>query len=175
MISSELVTIRSVQPADLNALSEFYFKMPKDVRNKFQPHPFEIEKLREIYHSHYRYKGYIALCQNHIVGYVVVYSGHFDHDINRISTYSIHPDHQTDCQFAPLVSPNHHGQGIGQKLFDFAKKELNQKGILRIFLWGGVKADNYKAIRYYEKLGFTRIGSFEYHGWNHDMVYRMGC
>jgi RimJ/RimL family protein N-acetyltransferase len=30
----------------------------------------------------------------------------------------------------------------------------------RIILWGGVHAENLRAIKYYEKLGFERVGSF---------------
>ncbi|MFH9836413.1 hypothetical protein ACH4NC_34765 [Streptomyces sp. NPDC017201] len=30
----------------------------------------------------------------------------------------------------------------------------------RIILWGGVRADNPRAIRYYEKNGFQRVGRF---------------
>jgi ribosomal protein S18 acetylase RimI-like enzyme len=47
---------------------------------------------------------------------------------------------------------------------------INQ-GRRRIFLWGGVKAENFRAIRFYERLGFIRLGTFLYEGENLDMVY----
>ena len=166
------IHIRSLQTQDLQNLSSFYQKLPEDVVRRFQPHAFDLPALQNIYGSHYRYQGIIALQNEQIIGYAVVYLGHFDHDLDRMHHHGIQPNHQTDSQFAPAVDPAFHGQGIGQQLFAFAKDELQRKGIQRIFLWGGVQADNHQAIRYYEKLGFTQIGSFDYHGWNHDMVYQ---
>jgi len=37
-------------------------------------------------------------------------------------------------------------------------------------LWGGVQRYNEKATRFYLKNGFKRLGSFEYNGWNEDMM-----
>ncbi|MDB2384978.1 GNAT family N-acetyltransferase [Polaribacter sp.] len=54
----------------------------------------------------------------------------------------------------------YHGLGLGKKLFDFninLIKENNQKGV-----WLYVWIKNYKALRFYEKRGFKKIGDYNF-------------
>jgi ribosomal protein S18 acetylase RimI-like enzyme len=50
-------------------------------------------------------------------------------------------------------------------------RDAKDYGRRRIFLWGGVKAENQRAIKFYERHGFIRLDTFLHEGENLDMVY----
>jgi ribosomal protein S18 acetylase RimI-like enzyme len=54
------------------------------------------------------------------------------------------------------VVPDYRGRGIGARLMDQALKKAFTTGIVRVEL--SVQADNTRAIRLYEKVGFVREG-----------------
>lgn len=49
---------------------------------------------------------------------------------------------------------------MGTLAFPLVADVARRLGRTRIILWGGVLADNARAIRYYEKNGFRPVGSF---------------
>lgn len=53
------------------------------------------------------------------------------------------------------VDPDHQGKGLGRKLLQYVKAELNQKGIVSIFL--EVRESNRSALALYESEGFHEI------------------
>lgn len=78
------------------------------------------------------------------------------------------------CTLAPSVADEWQGRGIGTILFDFVQAQLQAAGIRQLILWGGVQSTNLPAQGFYRKKGFIRLGSFEYHGRNDDMLLEMG-
>ncbi|MFF5923360.1 GNAT family N-acetyltransferase [Streptomyces flavochromogenes] len=66
----------------------------------------------------------------------------------------------TDCRFGPTLADDFQGKGVGTHVFPLVADVARRLGRNRIVLWGGVLADNPRAIRYYEKNGFRRVGSF---------------
>ncbi|MYR42674.1 GNAT family N-acetyltransferase [Streptomyces sp. SID5910] len=66
----------------------------------------------------------------------------------------------TDCRFGPTLADDHQGRGTGTRVFPLVRDVAQRFGKKRIILWGGVLADNPRAIRYYEKQGFQTAGSF---------------
>ena len=81
-------------------------------------------------------------------------------DINRFRTYGIELYPATDCRFGACISDSYQGQGGGSALFPFVAGVARQFCQRRIILWGGVHAGNQRAIRYYNKNGFRRVGAF---------------
>ncbi|MGW8951692.1 GNAT family N-acetyltransferase [Streptomyces sp. NPDC055709] len=66
----------------------------------------------------------------------------------------------TDCRFGPTLADDYQGQGVGTQLFPLITDVTRRFGRKRIILWGGVLADNPRALRYYQKNGFRSVGSF---------------
>ncbi|MFF3505046.1 GNAT family N-acetyltransferase [Streptomyces sp. NPDC003247] len=66
----------------------------------------------------------------------------------------------TDCRFGPTLADDHQGKGVGTRVFPLVADVARCFGKKRIILWGGVLADNPRAVRYYEKQGFRTVGSF---------------
>ncbi len=58
---------------------------------------------------------------------------------------------------AVYVSQDHWGSGAGQSMMDALEAEARKSGLLQLEL--SVAANNDRAIRFYERCGFTRFGS----------------
>ncbi|MFD8607717.1 GNAT family N-acetyltransferase [Streptomyces sp. NPDC059631] len=50
------------------------------------------------------------------------------------------------------------GRGVGTRVFPLVADAVRRFGRKRITLWGGVLADNPRAIRYFELQGFRTVG-----------------
>ncbi|MGW1467436.1 GNAT family N-acetyltransferase [Streptomyces sp. NPDC002308] len=81
-------------------------------------------------------------------------------DIARYREAGVLLDELTDCRFGPTLADDHQGRGVGTRAFPFVVEAVRRLGRSRVILWGGVLADNTRAIRYYEKIGFRPFGSF---------------
>ncbi|MFD0885969.1 GNAT family N-acetyltransferase [Streptosporangium algeriense] len=80
-------------------------------------------------------------------------------DIARYREAGIHLA-ATDCRFGPTLADDYQGRGVGTRIFPLVADVARRFGRKRVILFGGVLADNPRAIRYYEKHGFRRVGSF---------------
>jgi ribosomal protein S18 acetylase RimI-like enzyme len=160
---------------DLHALHAYLQGLSADTRKRFGPHEFHLDAIMNVYSEPGNNLGFIARDQESggIVAYAIVRIGFLEHDLPRFESYGIIADHQADCAFAPSVADGWQGQGLGEALFYYTVSCLRERGITRMFLWGGVQADNQQAVRYYNKLGFQILGSFQYFGDNHDMFYML--
>ncbi|WP_206341466.1 GNAT family N-acetyltransferase [Streptomyces ureilyticus] len=80
-------------------------------------------------------------------------------DIARYLEAGIRLTETTDCRFGPTLADDYQGKGVGTLAFPLIANVARRLGRTRIILWGGVLADNARAIRYYEKNGFRPVGS----------------
>ncbi|MEU2247081.1 GNAT family N-acetyltransferase [Streptomyces sp. NPDC019224] len=80
-------------------------------------------------------------------------------DVARYRGTGIHLS-TTDCRFGLTLADDYQGRGVGTHIFPLVTDIARRFGKQRIILWGGVLADNPRAIRYYEKNGFRSAGSF---------------
>jgi GNAT superfamily N-acetyltransferase len=81
-------------------------------------------------------------------------------DIQRYTSYGVPLDERTDCRFGPTIADSYQNLGIGSRVFPHLKEVAKRFGKGRMILWGGVLRDNARAIRFYEKQGFRRVGAF---------------
>lgn len=81
-------------------------------------------------------------------------------DITRYSGYGIELDERTDVRFGPCIVDVYQNQGLGSELLPLVIDIARRFGKERMILWGGVFADNHRAIRYYEKNGFRIVGEY---------------
>lgn len=157
------------QSADLPLLLEYLEQLSPVTRQRFGPHPFDAASIAQFYADPFGVWGFIVKTEGKIIAYAVVKRGGLEHETPRLNSYGLllHPSH--DCAFAPSVADDWQGRGVGTEFFHFIHNELSQKGIKGMILWGGVQADNEPALRFYAKMGFRRLGYFEYKGGNWDM------
>jgi GNAT superfamily N-acetyltransferase len=81
-------------------------------------------------------------------------------DSARYAASGVRLSESTDCRFGPTLADDHQGRGLGTLVLPHVVEAARLLGRTRIILWGGVRADNVRARRYYEKNGFRPVGSF---------------
>ncbi|GAA4321733.1 RimJ/RimL family protein N-acetyltransferase [Actinomadura luteofluorescens] len=81
-------------------------------------------------------------------------------DVERYRQAGIHLNEETDCRFGLTLSDDQQSKGLATLVFPLICEVAWRLGKRRIILWGGVLADNPRAIRFYEKNGFQRVGPF---------------
>ena len=166
------VQFRRLNNNDLDNLYDYLRNLSSETKSRFGPHPFDNASLINFYQRDTN-RGYIALNveSKEIIGYSILKIGYLEHDRNRLEGYGLTLDSDTDCTFAPSVADSWQSCGIGSLMFQFILSDLKFTKIARIILWGGVKMDNERAVKFYKKYGFQTLGQFTYNGENYDMIY----
>lgn len=166
------ILLRRLISGDLEALLAYLDHLSATTRKRFGPHPFDRQSVIEFYDRPQERRGYVAqdieTCA--LVAYSIIRTGYLHHDRPRLESYGLSLDANTDCTFAPSVADSWQSQGVGNSLWEFILHDLKEQGFKRVILWGGVQSDNDRAVNFYRKNGFRRLGSFEYNGWNDDMI-----
>jgi diamine N-acetyltransferase len=169
--NNKSIFLRRLEIADLDNLSGYLEHLSNDTKKRFGPHDFSKPGIIDFF-ADQKNTGYIAIdtTTKTIIAYAVVKLGYLQHDSPRLQSYGIALDHNTDCSFAPSVADSWQSCGIGNSLLHFIISDVKATAIKRIILWGGVQANNDKAVNYYTRNGFKILGQFEYHGDNYDMI-----
>jgi GNAT superfamily N-acetyltransferase len=166
------VVLRKLIPTDFDELSSYLQRLGNDTKKRFGPHQFDLESIIDFYKNPDQTIGYLAkdISTGIIVAYSIIKVGYLNYDYNRLQSYGINPNLETDCTFAPSVADTWQSAGVGNALFQFIRSDLAATGVGRIILWGGVQADNQIAVNFYRKNNFRILGQFEYTGSNYDMI-----
>lgn len=66
-------------------------------------------------------------------------------------------------------------RGVGSAMMPSILETVRRLGYRRMVLSGGTRAENHRAIRFYEKNGFRKVGDFKSGGDidNHDMILEL--
>jgi len=167
------IFIRQISGEDFHALNIYLNELSDDTKKRFGPHYYDVDSLNKFY-STPGHIGIIAEEPEHrkIVAYSIIKMGYVVHDKPRLESLGLYASNEAVCTFAPSVADEWQSVGIGDLMLSYIHSILIQQDINHIILWGGVQADNQKAINYYLKNGFKILGEFEYHGRNYDMVFK---
>jgi diamine N-acetyltransferase len=166
------IQVRILGPDDFPNLHNYLEQLSAETRLRFGPHPFDLASIIDLYASPDHYRGYIAIdiSTGIIVAYSILKKGILAHDRERLQSYGLVLNNNTDYTFAPSVTDAWQGKGVGQLVFRYICSELRLLGAGRIILWGGVQCHNQRAVHYYLKNDFRILGQFEYNGCNYDMI-----
>jgi GNAT superfamily N-acetyltransferase len=166
------ICLRKLGIDDFDLLLDYLHRLSAGTLRRFGPHKFDKQSIIDLFENSGNHRGYIAqdTVTDDIIAYSIVKIGYLEHDSFRLQSYGLILNNETDCTYAPSVADNWQNQGIGYSLFSFMLSELKAEGIQRIILWGGVQCDNYKAVEFYIRNGFSTLGQFEYNGPNYDMI-----
>lgn len=171
---NKTVLLRKLTGDDFDSLHIYLQNLSSDSKRRFGPHPFDKESITLFYSAGSGNTGYLAECleTKAIAAYAIIKTGYIPHDAFRFQSYGITLNKYTDCTFAPSVADDWQSCGVGNAMFTFILEELKGTAINRMILWGGVQASNIRAVNYYAKFGFKKMGSFcDNNGENHDMYF----
>ncbi|MBU0576863.1 GNAT family N-acetyltransferase [Patescibacteria group bacterium] len=178
--SGEKVVFRPLTASDCSSLAIFLGNLSFATREFYSLGGYDVSSAKEMCGSINRYdKLRFVVHSGTINNIIALFEFDFDipqNDIDRFSSYGIKSASSTDCRIGPCLSDHYQNHGVGSTLFPHVVSVARQFGRRRIILWGGVFADNQRAIKYYEKNGFKQLGNFKDKGGMNviDMMFTVG-
>ena len=160
---------------DEDILLEYLSDLSPETKHRFGPHGFDRDSVRAVLGNEKLYMACAAkdTATGRLLAYAIIKHGFLEHDRPRLETYGLVLNAGQDCTFAPSVADQWQGRGMGRQMLIFVMNELSNAGYSRIILWGGVQAGNERAVRFYFRNGFKKVGEFEYYGMNYDMIFEI--
>ncbi len=110
--------------------------------------------------------------EQRIIAYFIVHFGIYESDAKRYRDRNMLLSSTSDCELAPSVADGDQNTGVGSLVMEHLMPLLRRVGRKRLVLVGGVRAENLRAIHFYEKFGFEKVGAFKTRGNtdNFDMI-----
>ena len=148
---------------DSRRLAHYFTHLSEATRRVYGPHPFTAEQA----HAFCRDVNYadtlrlLALDSERIVAYFILRLGILNSDFDRYALRNQRLNDHTDCTLAPSVADDYQERGVGSALFPLLSQLADRLDRKRVVLWGGVRADNPRAVHFYEKFGFVEWGQFK--------------
>ncbi len=146
------VTVADAASGDLDAISDLWFRAQAARR----PGSFvTIRDARALVEQRAAQRGasfVVALENEHMVGFAAAMPGREEDGRGKLAPGLIHLG-------MVAVEPHEWGRGIGKLLVERSCELGVQRGFRKMQLW--THADNVRAQRLYEGLGFTRSGRFK--------------
>lgn len=170
----ETVMFRPLGSSDVTLFCIFLQELSEETSRRFQPHPLTIAAAEALCRNLDYEKTLRMLAVNRnlkVVGYFVLEFVFPNDERERYQRYGIELSNEKDCRLAPVVADKYQNTGIGSTLMARTieiSKLLDRRNIV---LNGGTQATNERAIHFYEKFGFQKIGEFEESNINnYDMI-----
>lgn len=161
----EAIRFRPLGSDDGPRLSEYFGTLSFETRYLYHPHPFTPEYAEQLCAENGRHETLrmVATRQQEIGEAVAAYfildfdlSGD---DVIRSQGYGAALERPI-LRIGPSVSDSIRGQGLGAVLMEVVVEIARRFWCAHIILLGGVFAINERAIRFYEKVGFRRMGTY---------------
>ena len=176
--TGEQALLRPLRQDDAAMLGTYFLGLSTETTRVYGPHSFDRETAERLCcelnsADHLRMLAVIEENgQQQIVAYFIVYFGLYDSDCNRYLERDMPLDPATDCELAPSVADAYQSSGVGSLVMGHLLPLLKSAGRRRLVLVGGVRAENVRAIHFYEKFGFGKVGAFKSRGAidNFDMI-----
>ena len=167
------LTLRLLLPEDGDRLGRFFEDLSPATRNCYAPHPLTLEYGQQLcaeldYHTPsdtptLRFVGLISDDPpegDGVVAYFILALGIRDGEASRYRERGSELDPDTTCTFAPCVADAHQSQGVGSALVPGILNAARALRFHHMVLSGGTRTTNHRAIRFYEKAGFRKVGEF---------------
>lgn len=159
----ESLILRPLVPEDVVALTDFLQNLTEKTRKLSTFASYDAVMAQELCDAINRYdklRFVLDSTEKKIVGLLEFSLDIPAGDSERFKEYGFDLSSNTDCRFGPTLADTYQDKGVGSKilpsLFDLAKRF----GKERMILFGGVLAENQRAIHFYLKKGFVLAGEF---------------
>jgi diamine N-acetyltransferase len=156
---------RPLETGDVGRLEEYLSSLSSETRRFWNLESYDRSAAAELCDAIGRYDKLRFVAQETAAPFLLLASFEFSFgipqgDMERFRSYSITLSETIDCRFAPCVRDALQGSGLANALMPLTIDIARRFGRSRIILWGGVDSENRRAIRFYEKHGFTALGRF---------------
>jgi GNAT superfamily N-acetyltransferase len=174
--SGQEFLIRPLRADDAGRFWEYLRCLSEQTRARYGPHRFDERTADEICAKldHGALLRLVATVPGaggeRIIAYLLLKMGVREDDQRRYEELGIPLNPDTDCTFAPSVADDYQNQGIGSRMLRHIIQVAPKLGRRRIVLWGGVQATNDRAVHYYSRWGFRKVGEFTTDKNNYDMI-----
>ena len=135
-----------------------------ETRRRYAPHPFDratAQRLCAGLATDPRTRFVVVLETEAdspaIIGYLILKPTASQAEVEQ---HAGHLSAEGSAGIAPAVADAFQNQGVGSLLGRHVIACARAMGMRQLYLIGGVRAFNERAIHYYEKLGFRRVGEF---------------
>lgn len=170
----EKIIFRPLVRNDYAAFGFFLDSLSEETRKKYGPHPLNSEEAKNICDNlNYSEMLRIVLINSkeEIVGYMILSFQFRDSQLLRYEDYKIPIVKGRDACIAPVIADRYQNKGVGSILLQKTLELAKSLGVGQIILWQGTQVTNTRAIHFYEKFGFKKIGEFERYGTNNCDMY----
>lgn len=176
--SGEEALFRPLRKDDASQLGAYFLGLSPETIRVYGPHPFDRETAdrlcADLDSAHtLRMLGIVEREEREqIIAYFIVHFGVYESDAKRYQQRAMPLDGAVDCELAPSVADAYQSTGVGSLVMEHLLPLLRRVGRQRLVLVGGVRAENMRAIHFYEKFGFRKVGEFKTRGGvgNFDMI-----
>ena len=177
--SGEQFQFRLLRPNDGALLGRYFEGLSQETRRRYGPHPLTMEEAYTLcanidYHHILRLLAVVKKDkQLNVIAYFVLILRPADFEKKRFQEYGTSLNGQQYCTFAPSVADAYQNHGLGSAMMPEVIDLLRRLDLQQVVLLGGTQATNYRAIHFFEKFGFRKVGDFDHNGNNHDMTLEL--
>jgi diamine N-acetyltransferase len=160
--SGETLILRPLMQSDIEALTAFLEQLSAETRRLSTFPSYDRETAQSVCDAIARYDKLrlVVDAGGRIVGLIEFSIDVPSDDLDRYEGYGVALDPMTARRFGPTLADDYQNRGLGSIVFPHVATIASRFGKPRIILWGGVLADNTRAIHYYTKCGFRVGGEF---------------
>lgn len=162
--------LRSLRATDAELLGAYFEALSARSKSRFQPHPLTAQHAATICADGRDDTLRLVIEGPHaIVGYFILEPRVSFHEIDRYRERGITLEPGLDFMFAPSIADAIQDQGVASSAMPHVIDLARGRGARSLVLMGGTQATNARAIAFYEKFGFQRVGGYQTEVFNHDM------
>ena len=162
--SGETITLRPLEHSDISSLAQFLEKLSPKTRQYYILDSYNFSTAEELCDAINRYDKLRFIAEdNSAKNFVALFEFSFDipkNDEERFLRYGVKLNPKTDCRIGLCIADEYQNKGIGSLFFPYLLGIAKLFGQKRMILWGGVFAINKRALKFYEKNGFKKLGVF---------------
>jgi GNAT superfamily N-acetyltransferase len=162
------VTFRLLEASDAPILGDYFVGLSEDTKRRYGPHPFDQVTADQLcaginYADTMRWVVTLPVGgTEQVIAYFLLVPGTGQSEQQRYAALGIPLDSAQDCTLAPSVADAYQNTGLGSRLMPHLKGVARGLGFRRMVLMGGVFVYNERAVHFYEKHGFRKVGGFEH-------------
>lgn len=166
MSNGEIVQFRPLQVDDTTRLGSYFEALSQETRSRYGPHKFTMAVAEELCNQIGRddtVRMIAVTGQDEaaaIIAYFILDFAIPPEEHKRYLGHGITLNNRVDCRLAPSVADRYQNTGVGSALMPKCKEVVRWFGYQRMILMGGVLVRNPRAVHFYQKHGFRKVGDF---------------